>query len=141
MHSSPQSKSEILLRMGDGRQSMSLTLKTQRAANGGAIVFTRRRILVVAAGSVAAGAALGTGIAAQQAAPNGQDKLALADSDAKQMLLLMDKDKDGKVSKQEFMNFMEAEFERLDINKDGKLDVDELTRSQLKFRTGPSRPR
>jgi hypothetical protein len=42
---------------------------------------------------------------------------------AKKMLLLMDTDKNGKVSKQEFMSFMEIEFVRLDINHDGKLDV------------------
>jgi hypothetical protein len=43
-----------------------------------------------------------------------------------QLLRLMDTDKDGKVSKQEFMGFMSAEFERLDVNKDGELDVKEL---------------
>jgi hypothetical protein len=31
----------------------------------------------------------------------------------------MEQDKDGKVSKQEFMSFMEAEFDRLDKNKGG----------------------
>jgi Ca2+-binding EF-hand superfamily protein len=50
-----------------------------------------------------------------------------ADSDTKQLLLLMDQDRNGKVSKQEFMNFMAAEFDRLDTNKDGELDVYELT--------------
>jgi hypothetical protein len=33
---------------------------------------------------------------------------------AKSLLLLMDTDKDGRVSKQEWMSFMEAEFDRLD---------------------------
>jgi len=51
------------------------------------------------------------------------------------MLLLMDKDNSGKVSKQEFMNFMEAEFERLGINKDGQLDVNELTHSRVTIRS------
>ena len=54
---------------------------------------------------------------------------------AKQLLMLMDTDKNGKVSKQEFMSYMEAEFARLDINHDGELDVRELT--QLN-RRGPS---
>ena len=44
----------------------------------------------------------------------------------KQLLLLMDLDKNGKVSKQEFMRHMEAEFARLDVNGDGELDVKEL---------------
>ena len=39
----------------------------------------------------------------------------------------MDRDKNGKVSRQEFMKFMSAEFDRLDVNKDGELDVKELT--------------
>ena len=43
----------------------------------------------------------------------------------------MDTDKSGTVSKKEFMNFMEAEFDRLDANKDGVLDVRELEQSQL----------
>jgi len=47
----------------------------------------------------------------------------------------MDADQSGKVSKQEFMNFMEAEFERMDINKDGELDVKELTNSRVQVRT------
>jgi hypothetical protein len=63
-----------------------------------------------------------------------KDKQATADANAKQMLLLMDQDKNGKVSKQEYMDFMSAEFDRLDTNKDGQLDVDELTKSQFDVR-------
>lgn len=48
------------------------------------------------------------------------------------MLLLMDTDKNGKISKQEWMNFMEAEFDRLDTAKNGQLDVKELAQSQLR---------
>jgi len=39
----------------------------------------------------------------------------------------MDQVRNGKVSKQEFINFMTAGFDRLDTNKDGELDVYELT--------------
>jgi Ca2+-binding EF-hand superfamily protein len=35
---------------------------------------------------------------------------------------MMDKDKDGTVSKDEFMEFMSREFDRLDVNKSGKLE-------------------
>ena len=42
----------------------------------------------------------------------------------------MDRDQSGKVSHQEFMKFMEEEFQRLDVNRDGELDVQELTRSR-----------
>ena len=51
---------------------------------------------------------------------------------AKRLLLLMDTDKNGKVSKQEFMSFMEKEFDRLDTKKDGKLDVKELTKLRVR---------
>ena len=65
-----------------------------------------------------------------------KDKLLTAgEKEAKKLLLLMDKDQSGKVSKQEFMSFMEAEFERLDINRDGELDVKELTDSRVQIRT------
>jgi Ca2+-binding EF-hand superfamily protein len=50
-----------------------------------------------------------------------------ADAQVKALLLLMDRDKNGKVSREEFMKFMSAEFDRLDVNKDGELDVKELT--------------
>jgi hypothetical protein len=30
------------------------------------------------------------------------------------------------------MSFMEAEFDRLDVKKDGELDIKELTQSQLR---------
>lgn len=72
-----------------------------------------------------AGLAAGTGIAADNT-----QKVAAGEAATKQLLLLMDTDKNGKVSKQEFMNYMEAEFNRLDVNHDGELDVHELTQLQ-----------
>ncbi|MGD1070608.1 MAG: EF-hand domain-containing protein [Bryobacteraceae bacterium] len=59
--------------------------------------------------------------------------------EAKRLLLLMDRDQSGKVSKQEFMAFMEAEFERLDVNKDGELDVKELTQARFTPHVGTHR--
>lgn len=71
-------------------------------------------------------------IAAQKAAATKpQDELALGENEVKPLLLLMDTDKNGKISKQEFMKFMEAEFEKLDKGKSGDLDVKELTQSKL----------
>jgi hypothetical protein len=58
-----------------------------------------------------------------------QDKpqsLQKAEPEVKRLLQLMDKDKNGKVSRDEFMAFMSAEFDRLDVNHDGQLDVKEL---------------
>jgi Ca2+-binding EF-hand superfamily protein len=40
--------------------------------------------------------------------------------------------KSGKISKKEFMDFMEAEFDRLDKNKSGELDVKELIQSRAR---------
>ena len=57
--------------------------------------------------------------------------IAAGEVEAKRLLLLMDRDASGKVSHKEFMEFMEEEFQRLDVNKDGELDVAELTRSRL----------
>jgi hypothetical protein len=53
---------------------------------------------------------------------------------AKQLLLVRDADKSGKVSKQEWMKFMEEKFDRLDRDHEGQLDVKELTQSRVRMR-------
>jgi hypothetical protein len=63
-------------------------------------------------------------------------RLAEGELSAKQLLVLMDTDKNGKVSKQEFMAFMSAEFDRMDKNKDGELDVSELTKPRMRSVAG-----
>ena len=57
--------------------------------------------------------------------------VAAGEYEAKKLLVLMDADKSGTVSKKEFMDFMSAEFDRMDVNHDGLLDVKELEQSQL----------
>jgi hypothetical protein len=57
----------------------------------------------------------------------------LAEQDVKDLILLLDTDKNGKVSKEEFMKFMEAEFDRLDKDKSGELDVRELRESRFRL--------
>jgi hypothetical protein len=80
---------------------------------------------------VASGGMLG-GVAAQKASvPKTQDKLALGQEDIKRVLLIMEPNKNGKISKEEYMKFMEAEFERLDKDKTGELDVKKLTQSNV----------
>lgn len=66
-------------------------------------------------------------------------KLTAGEVEARKLLLLMDADKNGKVSKEEFMRFMEAEFDRLDTDKSGYLDVKELTQLSVRPHTGPHR--
>jgi hypothetical protein len=90
-------------------------------------------VIVMLAVLVAAVAMVGTAMA-QKATPRPQDKLTMGEDNVKQLLLLMDTDKRGKVSRQEFMKFMEAEFDRLDRGKSGELDVKEITRSSLQAR-------
>jgi hypothetical protein len=75
---------------------------------------------------------VGTAGAQKAAVPKPQDKFAIGEDEAKQLLLLVDTDKKGKVSKQEWMKFMEAEFDRLDKTKSGELDVEELMQSKLR---------
>jgi Ca2+-binding EF-hand superfamily protein len=74
---------------------------------------------------------LGSATAQKASVPKTQDKLAMGEDDVKHLLLLMDADKKGMVSKQEFMKYMEAEFERLDKKKIGQLNVKELAQSSL----------
>ena len=61
--------------------------------------------------------------------PKPQNNLALAEPAVREMLPLMHADSRGRVSKQDFMHFMEAEFDRLDADKTGQLDVAALTRN------------
>ena len=78
-------------------------------------MLTRTNILwviVTIAVLVASLAMLGTAVAQRQAVPKPQDKLALGENEVKQLLLLMDSDQSGKISKQEWMKFLEAEFDR-----------------------------
>jgi hypothetical protein len=91
----------------------------------------RQRILVVIAVLVVIGTMLGSAAAQKASVPKPQNKLAMGEDGVKQLLPLMNTDTKGMVSKQEFMKFMEAEFERLDKSKKGELNVNELTQSSL----------
>lgn len=90
------------------------------------------RVIVTIAAVVASWAMLGTAAGQKQAVPKPQDKLALGENEVKQLLLLMDTDQSGKISRQEWMKFMEAEFDHLDKDKKGQLDIKELTQSKLR---------
>jgi hypothetical protein len=74
---------------------------------------------------------LGNAAAQKASVPKLQDKLTMGEDDVKHLLLLMETDKKGMVSKREYMRYMEAEFERLDQNKSGQLNVKELTQSNI----------
>ena len=99
------------------------------------MVTVLRGKLEIAAVVVLALTMVSMGVAAieqKEATPRKTDAVMLGEDDVKQLLLLMDTNKNGKISKQEFMRFMEAEFERLDKDKSGELDPKELTQSRVR---------
>jgi hypothetical protein len=70
--------------------------------------------------------------AAQTPAPTpGSPAVVAASPEAIKLLKIMDGDHDGKISHAEFTAFMEAEFQRLDLDHDGYLNLKELEKSQL----------
>lgn len=69
---------------------------------------------------------------AQKSTPRPPDRIALGEGEVRQLLLLMDTNKNGKVSREEFMAFMAAEFDRLDKDKSGELDPAELAASRVR---------
>ena len=87
----------------------------------------RVMVIVIISALVVAVSIIGAAAAQKDSAPKPQNKLALGEDQVKQLLLLMEADTHGKVSKQQYMKFMEAEFERLDRDKNGELDVKALT--------------
>jgi|SRR5271163_2180338 EF hand domain-containing protein len=98
-------------------------------------MLSRRKVAVVTAVIavlVLTWTLVGTVVAQKASVPKPQDNLALGQEDVRQLLLLIGTDKNGKISKQEWMNFMEAEFDRLDVEKNGELDVKELAQSKLR---------
>jgi hypothetical protein len=53
------------------------------------------------------------------------------------LLRLMDEDKNGVVSKEEFLRFMSKEFDRLDVNRDDQLERREIMRAMCRGGGGP----
>ena len=85
--------------------------------------------MVVAIAALLLGSWLyGAAQAADAPADNDASNLSAGLTPLAQLLGLMDTDKNGKVSKDEFMHYMEAEFEYADKNHDGELDPVELKR-------------
>lgn len=83
----------------------------------------------VLARAVLVAAALAGTIAAASDAPTAAESsqtLATGLTPTAELLQLMDTDNNGKVSKAEFLRFMEAEFDYADKNQDHELDPREL---------------
>lgn len=60
-----------------------------------------------------------------------QNLHAAARAKVAQLIELMDRDKNGQVSKEEFLQFMSTEFDRLDADKSGALSRQELSKSVI----------
>jgi Ca2+-binding EF-hand superfamily protein len=90
--------------------------------------MTRRSLLIAV---LSAATLAGTALAQKQATPKQPTKDLVAEENVKQLLLLMDSDKNGKISKQEWMKFMEAQFDTLDKDQKGQLDRVELLQSTV----------
>jgi Ca2+-binding EF-hand superfamily protein len=94
-------------------------------------MMNRRSLLIALMGA-------GGAMAVADVAPKPQDKFAQANENVKQLLLLLDADKNGRISKQEWMAFMEAEFNKLDKDGNGELDQKELMQARILVRQGGS---
>jgi len=88
-------------------------------------------VLVVALGSAAQAQTTPAADANPASKTNPSPAVRQAMDLARQLLPYMDKDKNGKISKAEFMSFMEAEFNALDSEKTGELTVEQLSKSVL----------
>jgi hypothetical protein len=105
--------------------------------SGRKIVFkrTKRILAILSFALLLESGALVVAVLAQKvdkSEPRQQRTLALGEDEVRQLVLMMDTDKNGKISKPEFLAFMGAEFDRLDKDKSGELDVKELAQSQLR---------
>jgi hypothetical protein len=80
---------------------------------------------------IATGTLLATAAAQKADAPKPHNYLAMGEEQVKQLLLLIRPDRKGMISKQEYLKFMEAEFDRLDKDKKGELDASKFVESNL----------
>jgi hypothetical protein len=90
----------------------------------------RARLAVGLGVAIAAATFLGTAAAQKASVPRIQDRLALGEEHVKQLLLIMESN-DGTISKQEYLKFMEAEFDRLDKSNQGRLNARQLNQSTI----------
>jgi hypothetical protein len=61
------------------------------------------------------------------------NKSLIAEPNAKQIMLLLDTDKDGRISKKEWMDFMSQEFDRLDTDHNGYINQKDLLATQIQI--------
>jgi hypothetical protein len=96
-----------------------------------AIAFFGAALALAAPAGIFAAAAQSAPAAQAPAPTPTSPNVVAASPEAIKLLKIMDNDKDGKISHAEFISFMEAEFQRLDLDHDGYLNLKELEKSQL----------
>ena len=94
-----------------------------------------RRSLLAAFMTVSAALAAKTFAQMTTASPKSPNTKFIAEQNAKEIMLLMDANKDGKISKQEWMDFMSKEFDRLDTDHNGYIDQKDLLATVIRIRT------
>jgi hypothetical protein len=92
------------------------------------------KVVLTIAALAAISAISGNGAEQGQTLPKPPDKQTVRADQVKQLLLLMDTDKNGKISKEEWLALMAAEFDRLDKDKSARLDVKEIAPYALRAR-------
>jgi Ca2+-binding EF-hand superfamily protein len=86
--------------------------------------MSRKAIVLVTASFV-------VGMMSTAALAASQQTNAAAQRDVAQLVRMMDKDHNGTVSKDEFLQFMGQVFDRIDADKNGSLDAKELMQTSL----------
>ena len=82
----------------------------------------------------ATGTFVGSAVGQKSSEPKPQERLAVGENDVKEILDMIDRYNKGKITRQEFMSFMEARFGRSDKHKSGVLDVNEPTLYRTHYR-------
>ncbi len=94
--------------------------------------YTKKmRLIMGAAIFVVALTFLSTAAAQKASVPKPQDALVMGEEHVRELLLLMKADKNGNVTRQEYMRFMEAEFQRLDKAQAGLLNARALNQANI----------
>ena len=97
--------------------------------------MSKRSKVILAIAVLAATCAIrGNAAEGGQILPKPVDKQMLRADEAKQKLILMDTDKSGKISRQEWLRFMEAGFDRLDRGRTGSLHPRKLAVTNAQVR-------
>jgi hypothetical protein len=112
----------VLTRINAARQNASLNKPVNERETS--MPMTRNLIALV-------GMSLVVGSVSTGAVAQSRRTATAATRDVQELIRMMDADRNGSVSKDEFMNYMSQTFDRLDVNKSGTLEPNELRRMTI----------